>query len=170
MKSFKVTLTIDIDECMTADAAALKAWDEILNTDHPCFEVTENVGAECATVDTFDLDLINTHFMEAMKRLFHIDGGDLRDCYESIENLADALNTSETDESTWCLGEFLECTLADLITGAYWHLSDWCAGQASDEYRIHCKLSNIYKPNMEGADEENEAYKELNRMAEEAHK
>ena len=77
---------------------------------------------------------------------------------DSIIALCDAINATETDESTWYLGEFGMFTLADLIEGAYWHYCEWHGGQNSKGYLALCALGSIFSPGMTEPDPENIAY------------
>jgi hypothetical protein len=65
--------------------------------------------------------------------------------------LADAVHamdhTDDSTESMWStVGEHTECPLGDLITGAYWALSQWHGGQSSDTYAALCALGRVFKP------------------------
>ena len=77
--------------------------------------------------------------------LCRIDGKEIDLC-ESIIDLCEAIgNEAETD---WNLGECDEFSLDSFIVGAYWALSEWHAGQWSQEYLALCALGSIYTPNM----------------------
>jgi hypothetical protein len=84
---------------------------------------------------------------------------------ESITRLANIIMDSETSEDTWYIGESGYIGLDDLIVGAYWHYTEWHAGQDSPEYAALCALGRIYSPNMEMPDSENDAYTLLAEMA-----
>ena len=84
----------------------------------------------------------------------------------AITHLADLIMDSDTDESTWWIGERNYIHLDDLITGAYWHFTEWHSGQDSTGYAALSALGRIYEPNMECVEAENEAYQYLNTMAE----
>ncbi len=90
---------------------------------------------------------------------------------ETLEKLANRLDATETDETVWCLGEF-DVSLDALIVGAYWHLTEWHAGQWSDGYRAMCALGNIFSPGCTSGPEpksvEKDVYSELERMAQNA--
>lgn len=85
---------------------------------------------------------------------------------DALIKLADTLATTETDESVWYIGECRTCCLDDLIIGAYWHYTEWHAGQYSKSYRALCALGQIFSPGMSYPEDENEAYLVLNAMAE----
>ena len=84
-------------------------------------------------------------FDEIMQsELFRLDGQKI-DLPEALIDLARAVLEDDSDNK-WSLGEFLECTLDSLIVGAYWSLTEWHAGQWSDEYAALCKLGDIFSP------------------------
>lgn len=66
----------------------------------------------------------------------------------------------------WYIGEGGNCCLMDLITGAYWHYTEWHGGQYSKGYAALSVLGQIYSPNMEDVDIQNDAYTSLHHMAE----
>ncbi len=76
------------------------------------------------------------------------------------------------DESIWYIGEYSAACLADFITGAYWHFTEWHAGQDSKSYACLSALGSIYSPNMASLEEENagefSTYELLNDMANKA--
>ena len=76
---------------------------------------------------------------------FRLDGPEI-DLPEALITLANAIHENETDESTWSLGEFLECDLGSLLIGAYWALSEWHGGQWSPEYAAMCAIGRVYRP------------------------
>lgn len=86
----------------------------------------------------------------------------------ALELLANTLNSTETDETVWYLGEF-DVSLDALIVGGYWHLVEWHAGQWSDQYRAMCALGRIFKPGMTDGPEpdssEMDVYRDLETMA-----
>ena len=65
----------------------------------------------------------------------------------ALERLSNLLNETETNTDVWYLGEF-GYSLDSIIVGAYWHLTEWHAGQWSDEYRAMCALGQIFDPGM----------------------
>lgn len=95
--------------------------------------------------------------------------------YDEITERFIALGTAIHDyegesENLWCIGEYTEASLDDLITGAYWHYTEWHAGQWSDSYRALCSLGTVYTPGYSSLESESESvkyiYNELNKMAE----
>jgi hypothetical protein len=84
---------------------------------------------------------------------------------EAIERLSQEVLDTETDEDVWYIGEFGDCTLDTLIVGAYWFLTDYHAGMHSLEYRVLCRLGEIFNPGMTAGPEpdtsEVEVYKAL---------
>ena len=80
---------------------------------------------------------------------------------DAILLLCEHINEDESeDESIWYIGEFGTACLADFITGAYWHFTEWHAGQESKSYACLSALGSIYSPNMATLDVEN--YGEFN--------
>ena len=86
-------------------------------------------------------------------------GGPRIDLPQALIDLAAAINAEE--ETDWDIGAYIgEPPLSELVVGAYWALTEWHAGQASDTYAALCALGTIYKPNMEGppGDEDGSAF------------
>ena len=88
---------------------------------------------------------------------------------DAITRLAAVLAETETDETTWYIGEGGGFDLADLIEAAYWHYSEWHGGQSSPGYAALSALGLIYGPGMsDGPEPESgaeSAYHGLNNMA-----
>jgi hypothetical protein len=86
--------------------------------------------------------------------------------------LANKLHYVETDEDTWYIGEHGFFSLADLIVGSYWHLTEWHGGQDSKSYAAMCALGQVFSPGASGGPEEESgehyAYRLLEDMAKEA--
>ena len=83
--------------------------------------------------------------------IFRLNGPRIDLC-AALEELAEAVHAEPEDSDGWIyLGEFSECTCADLIVGAYWALTEWHGGQWSDEYRAMCALSKVFSPGMSSA-------------------
>ena len=113
--------------------------------------------------------------MNAIKRLYDIahhnigttsgtmDYGRITD---TLIRLANVLCDSETDESTWSIGEGGFFSVDDLIVGAYWHYTEWHGGQSSKGYAALSALGQVFHPGMEVPDDENIAYQLLNELAE----
>jgi len=89
---------------------------------------------------------------------------------DTLITLANVICDSETDESTWWIGESGYFDLADLIAGAYWHYLEWHGGQSSKGYAALSALGQVFQPNMEMPDDENLAYQLLNELAESENK
>jgi len=85
--------------------------------------------------------------------VFRIDGAKINLPKKLIE-LADAIKAE--DETDWSMGEFTEAPLSDLIPGAYWSLTEWHGGQASESYAALCALGSIFGPGMSGTPNEDE--------------
>ena len=84
--------------------------------------------------------------------VFRVDGPKI-DVLSALTVLCECIQGD--DEPAWDAGEGLECTLGDLIVGAYWALAECHAGQASPEYAALCLLGEIYTPYREAGPEEN---------------
>ena len=87
---------------------------------------------------------------------------------DAIIALTDAIN-NESGEIDWYLGEHGYVDLIELITGAYWHYTEWHGGQYSKGYLALSKLGSIFEPNMEPVDTDNLAYILLDELAAESH-
>jgi hypothetical protein len=85
---------------------------------------------------------------------------------DTLITLANVICDSETDESTWWIGEGGYFSLSDLIAGAYWHYTEWHGGQSSKGYAALSALGQVFHPGMEVPDDENIAYELLNKLAE----
>jgi hypothetical protein len=85
--------------------------------------------------------------------VFRLNGPAI-DLPRALALLGQALDKYDLPEGVWeCLGEFSEACLGDLIVGAYWALSEWHGGQASDTYAALCSLGNVFSPGMTDAPE-----------------
>lgn len=105
-------------------------------------------------------------FNAISRSLFRIDGKLSYDrITEGIISLCDELNEAETDVSIWYLGEFTECTLDDLIVGAFWHYAEWHSGQGSQSYAALSALGTIFSPGMTFPEPDNSAYQQLEAKA-----
>jgi hypothetical protein len=89
---------------------------------------------------------------------------------ETITRLANMIADSETSEETWWIESTYLCGLEDVITGAYWHYTEWHRGQDSPEYAALCALGKVYSPNMDKPDDDNSTYMLLGDMAKEGTK
>jgi hypothetical protein len=105
-------------------------------------------------------------FKVAEKNIFTINGTmDYPRIVELLTRIASEVEETETDDDTWAIGEFSYCCLPDLITGAYWHFTEWHAGQSSPEYAALCALGYVFDPGMSCPEYDNEAYILLAEMA-----
>lgn len=66
----------------------------------------------------------------------------------AIERLCVHVSKTDTDETVWYIGEHTVATLDSLIVGAFWYTAENYSGMGSAEYALHCRLSDIYEPNM----------------------
>ena len=80
-----------------------------------------------------------------------------------VHNIPD--DDSEDAESIWYIGEYGNCCLPDLITGAYWHYSEWHGGQWSQGYAALSALGEVFQPGMTTPESDNLAYTMLNDIA-----
>ena len=112
--------------------------------------------------------------MTRIKRLFNlIDKNlflinptlDYNQLTKAITLLANELHSTETNETIWSLGECGNCTLDDLIVGAFWHYTEWHSGQWSVEYAALSALGEVFSPGMTTVEEENDSYVALNELA-----
>ena len=107
--------------------------------------------------------------------LFRINGSlDYDRITDAIISLANTVHNYDGDtENIWyTIGEGGECSLGDLIVGAYWHYTEWHGGQWSKGYQALSALGQVFNPGMtsiesEIADESPAvaAYEQLNSMA-----
>jgi len=85
---------------------------------------------------------------------------------DAVIVLANAVHEYEGDyDAIWYIGEFGDCCLSDFIVGAYWHYTEWHAGQWSKGYAALSALGQVFSPNMEDVEADNDAYIALNAMA-----
>lgn len=114
-----------------------------------------------------------------VKRVFHVvhdwlshnvENGGIENyprIIEALEVLAElVINTEDDDGSMWYIGDTGSFCLQDLIIGAYWHCTEWHNGQDSDVYALQSLLGDIYQPNFDTPDLDNDAYIFLNEIAE----
>lgn len=92
---------------------------------------------------------------------------------QAIDLLARLVHDYEFDnEHLWTIGQFDYATVDSLIVGAYWHYTEWHAGQSSPEYRALCALGTVYSPGMTNGPEpgtsEKDVYLALDRIARKA--
>ena len=72
---------------------------------------------------------------------------------------------SDDGYEVWDIGEFGNCCLSDFIVGAYWHYTEWHAGQWSNGYAALSALGQVFSPGMSSAETDNPAFEMLNDMA-----
>ena len=85
---------------------------------------------------------------------------------DAVIKLADVVDTYEGDyDDIWYIGEYGACTLSDFIVGAYWHYTEWHAGQWSKGYAALSALGQVFNPGMSMPEEDNPAYFWLETMA-----
>lgn len=102
---------------------------------------------------TFPPAIVAAYTTIIESEVFHTNGPAI-DLPAALIALGNAVHAEETDESIWsCLGEFTEAPLGDLITGAYWSLTEWHAGQSSPSYAALCALGQVFSPGMSGGPE-----------------
>lgn len=86
---------------------------------------------------------------------------------EAIQRLAQEVidtDTSDDECTVWYMGESSDATLDAVIVGAYWFLSAYHDGQDSLEYRVFCKLGEIFKPGMTSGPEPESSEKDVYEM------
>ena len=113
------------------------------------------------------LNNIKRYFCVVDNALFTINGKLGYDrVSDAIIALANAVHEYDGDNNDmWSIGEFGECSLDNLIVGAYWHYTEWHAGQWSKGYAALCALGQVFSPGMTGPEDDNSAYMLLNEMA-----
>ena len=84
---------------------------------------------------------------------------------EAITRLADSVHDYDGDsDELWSIGEH-DYSLSELIVGAYWHYTEWHAGQWSPGYAALSSLGRVFDPGMTYPEEDNPAYVALNEFA-----
>jgi len=79
------------------------------------------------------------------------------DLCAKLMDLCKAINSREDEDddgSIWNIGEFSEASLDSLLIGAYWSLTEWHGGQASEEYAALCSIGSIFSPGMSSPPDE----------------
>jgi len=91
------------------------------------------------------------------------------DVIEYLKKLADLVADYKPDDWIY-IGEYGHATASDMIIGAYWHLTEWHAGQYSDSYAAMSSLGRIFSPGMASGPEDDSpelaVYQALNELAE----
>lgn len=93
--------------------------------------------------------------------LFTYDGTlDYDRITESIILLCEEINKIDDDESEslWSIGEHGECSLDNLIVGAYWHYTEWHDGQWGKGYAALSALGGIFSPGCTSLDDDSLEY------------
>jgi hypothetical protein len=110
---------------------------------------------------------ITRYFNIIDRSLFTVCGSlDYERITDSLIKLANTIADYDGDtESIWYIGEYGACSLADLIVGAYWHYTEWHAGQWSKGYAALCALGRVFDPGMTMPETGNWAYIALNELA-----
>ena len=84
--------------------------------------------------------------------------GEKGDLLASLRTLVGECMATDVDTEDWCcIGECEAYSVDSLIVGAYWALSEWHGGQASDSYATLCALGGIFHPGMTDGPEEGTA-------------
>jgi hypothetical protein len=78
---------------------------------------------------------------------------DYQEILVSLIELCDLINKTE-DTEEWIYIEGNYGSIPDLLGGAYWHLTEWHAGQSSMSYAAMCAIGSIFSPNMSSGPEE----------------
>ena len=95
------------------------------------------------------MNKIGAAFQPITDAVFTTKGGmTYADVTRAIIDLCALIQSEETDECTWSIGEYGHCDLGAFIVGAYWHYTEWHAGQASESYAALCALGGIFSPGM----------------------
>ena len=99
---------------------------------------------------------IARYFRVIDSSLFMVTGKlDYERVTDAIIKLTNAVDEYDGDtESIWCIGEFGECCLSDLIVGAYWHFTEWHGGQWSKGYAALSTLGQVFQPGMTSIESE----------------
>ena len=85
---------------------------------------------------------------------------------DAVIVLANTIYEYEGDyDAIWYIGEFGDCCLSDFIVGAYWHYTEWHAGQWSNGYAALSALGQVFSPGMSSAETDNPAFEMLSNMA-----
>ncbi len=113
-------------------------------------------------------NITTLHAAIAGSSIFRTDGPviDFPAALVDLANAVHELDHGDDDtEFMWSsVGEHTECPLGDLIVGAYWALTEWHGGQASDTYAALCALGQVFSPGMSGGPEEDSGEYEVYEM------
>ena len=104
------------------------------------------------------MNKIEAAFQPISDAVFTTKGGmTYAELTRAIIDLCELIQSEETDENTWTIGEFGNCDLGAFIVGAYWHYTEWHTGQRSESYSALCALGRIFSPGMASGPEEETA-------------
>lgn len=130
--------------------------------------VCENCGRNVQTGEIPEPEVPHTRgriqrVYELVRRsLFHIDPPlTYSRTLKAIEILAKLVHEYPDEDSDWLwysVGEFSECSLADLLPGVYWYCCDYHGGMGSDEYRLQSVVGEVFNPGMTSLDKDNSEY------------
>jgi hypothetical protein len=115
------------------------------------------------------LEQVESAFNVINNNLFHVvsDPLDYSDLTTAIRILSNRVNTFTGDsDDLWSIGEFGMCCLPDMLTGAFWHFTEYHQGQYSDGYATLSALGEVFTPNMSMPELDNDVYIALNELAE----
>ena len=86
---------------------------------------------------------------------------------EAVTRLANAVHEYSGDsDDIWYIGEHGSACIADFIPGAYWHFTEWHAGQSSPSYAALSALGTVFSPGMSCSEPDDITYTSLQTMAE----
>lgn len=106
------------------------------------------------------------------RSLFFIDGNlNYSRITDGLILLANAVQAYDGEfEDIAYIGESSMACVCDIIPGAYWHYTEWHAGQWSKEYAALSAMGGVFSPGMsdgpEYATSEHDVFNALEQMAE----
>ena len=84
---------------------------------------------------------------------------------DALITLSNAVYTYDGDNEDWFyIGELSNCSLADLIPGAYWHYTEWHSGQWSKGYAALSALGQVFRPGMTSLEPDTAEYDVYNAL------
>jgi|TARA_R110000803_G_scaffold60838_3_gene120352 hypothetical protein len=114
------------------------------------------------------LNNIKRMFKVIDNSLFTINGtlsyDRLTDSIIKLADMVDDYPMSDDGYELWNIGEYGNCSLDNLIIGAYWHYTEYHSGQNSLGYAALSSLGQVFSPNMSMPENDNEAYIALNNL------